>query len=71
MSVDEFSAGMRAQRLLSGCSTQTTLAKALGVSPHSIAAWEAGLATPQPELLAELDRQLGLAPGTLEALLAG
>ena len=71
MSVDEFSAGMRAQRLLNGCPSQTKLARALGVSPRSVASWEEGASTPPPELLAELERELGLAPGTLAALLAG
>ena len=69
MSVEEFSACIRAQRLLSGVPTQTMLARALGVSVASVASWEDGVTTPRPELLDELERALGFPAGTLGPLL--
>jgi transcriptional regulator with XRE-family HTH domain len=49
--------------------SQRALARAAGVTPNAVSQWVLGRATPQPEMVARLERILELEDGTLTRVL--
>jgi transcriptional regulator with XRE-family HTH domain len=65
---DAFALALRRLREDAGLS-QRALSRALGLTNSAVWQWEQGRAIPRPEVVAALEKELGLAAGTLSRLL--